>query len=77
MRGTGQTEPGSGSTIERAFELARSGEYRSVQEIKRRLRDEGFAAVDAHLAGRGISDQLRAANPNAPALGFARYPRER
>jgi hypothetical protein len=53
------------STVERAFELARSGEFSTVQDIKRRLRDEGFAGINEHIAGRTIFHQLRAANPNA------------
>jgi Arc/MetJ-type ribon-helix-helix transcriptional regulator len=37
------------AAIERAFELARSGQYRSVSEIIRRLRPEDRASVEAHL----------------------------
>lgn len=53
--------------IERAFELARSGEYRSLDELKRRLAREGYEAVAAHLAGRMIKGQLTAMM-NAAAL---------
>jgi len=35
--------------IERAFELARSGQYRSVSEILRRLPVEDRQSVEAHL----------------------------
>jgi hypothetical protein len=35
--------------IERAFELARSGQYRSVSEILRRLPAEDRPTVEAHL----------------------------
>jgi hypothetical protein len=38
------------SAIDRAFELARSGHYRSVSEIIRRLPVDDRAAVEAHLA---------------------------
>ena len=38
------------SPIERAFALARSGQYRSVSEIIRRLPVEDRAAVEAHLS---------------------------
>jgi len=38
------------SPIERAFALARSGHYRSVSEIIRRLRPEDREPVQAHLA---------------------------
>jgi hypothetical protein len=34
------------SLIERAFELARSGDYRSVAEIERRLSREGFSFAE-------------------------------
>jgi Arc/MetJ-type ribon-helix-helix transcriptional regulator len=37
------------SPIERAFALARSGQYRSVSEIIRHLRAEDREAVQAHL----------------------------
>src|SRR4051812_36203404 len=56
-----------GSTIERAFEPARSGEYQDIQAIKRQLRAEGYPAVTAHLSGRSICDDLRAVNPAAKA----------
>lgn len=39
----------TGSAIERAFELARSGHCRSVSEIIRHLPPEDRAAVEAHL----------------------------
>lgn len=38
------------SAIDRAFELARSGHYRSVSEIIRRLPVDDRAVVEAHLA---------------------------
>ena len=38
-----------GSAIERAFELARSGQYRSVSEVIRRLPAEDRETVEAHL----------------------------
>ena len=36
--------------VDRAFELARSGHYRSVSEIIRRLPVEDRAVVETHLA---------------------------
>ena len=41
---------GTISAIDRAFELARSGHYRSVSEVIRRLPMDDRAAVEAHLA---------------------------
>jgi hypothetical protein len=38
-----------GTAIERAFDLARSGQCRSVSEIIRRLPAEDRAEVEAHL----------------------------
>jgi hypothetical protein len=39
----------SGRAIDRAYNLARSGQYRSVSEIIRHLPAEDRAAVEAHL----------------------------
>jgi hypothetical protein len=47
------------TTLERAFELARSGDCSSLQDIRRRLKSEGFDQVEAHLAGPAIGKQLR------------------
>ena len=51
------TEP---TTLERAFDLARSGRYASVQEIRLALKAERFDNVEAHLAGPSVGRQLRA-----------------
>lgn len=48
------------SAVERAYELARSGEFAQLSEIKERLKAEGCRAVDAQLAGRAIQGHLRA-----------------
>lgn len=47
------------TTIERAFELARSGQCNNVPEIAATLKRERFEAVDAHLAGPSIRQSLR------------------
>ena len=47
------------TTIERAFEIARSGKCASVNEIRQQLRAERFDQVDAYLAGPQLSRQLR------------------
>lgn len=44
--------------IERAFELARSGECRRMADIHQQLRSEGFTQIQAYLGGRSIKDQL-------------------
>lgn len=48
------------TTLERAFELARSGRFASVSDIRLALRRERFDQVEAHLAGSSIARQLRA-----------------
>ena len=45
------------SVIERAFQLA--GSCTTIEEIKRALRDEGYAQVDAHLTGPMIRRELK------------------
>jgi hypothetical protein len=47
------------STVERAFQLARSGGYRGVAEIVAELKRERHDSVDAHLAGPSIRKDLR------------------
>jgi len=49
------------STIERAFELARAGSCRTIEEIVRQLRQEQMDQVDAHLGGSSIRKELRQA----------------
>jgi hypothetical protein len=46
------------TTIERAFELARSGACRTMPELKVRLRREQMDSVDQHLGGKLIRAQL-------------------
>jgi hypothetical protein len=43
--------------IERAFELASAST--SVEEIRKRLRREGYSNVDAHLEGASIKADLK------------------
>lgn len=44
--------------LERAFALARSGECGGVSDVRRRLKEEQFSSIDAHLAGPSIKRQL-------------------
>ena len=46
------------SIIERAFELARSGDYATIDDIRKRLKSERYSQVDAHLAGISVRRQL-------------------
>ena len=45
-------------TIERAYQIAKSGECIGVEDIRRRLKDEHYEGVDAHLAGAQIKRDL-------------------
>jgi len=48
------------NTVQRAFELAASGDCRSIDEIRSRLCGEKLDHVHAHLAGPSIRSQLNA-----------------
>lgn len=47
------------SIIERAYQLARSGAYATVGEVKSQLKSEGYANVDGHFAGAALYGDLR------------------
>ncbi len=47
------------STVERAYQLASSGECAGVSEVKVRLRSEGFSDVAGQLYGPTIATALR------------------
>jgi hypothetical protein len=47
------------TTVERAFELARSGRCDNLPAIVAMLKGERHEAVDAHLAGPSIRKDLR------------------
>jgi hypothetical protein len=55
------------TTLERAFDLARSGQFASVQEIKKKLGTEGFY-ID-QINGPLLSKQLNALIRTAAAQG--------
>ena len=46
------------TTLERAFQLARSGDYVSVEDIKKRLNTEGYSA--SQVSGPTLTKQLLA-----------------
>lgn len=52
------TSPRQLSTIERAYQLARSGTCRSVEDIRRKLSAERYDSVQAHLSGASIKRDL-------------------
>jgi hypothetical protein len=49
---------GTQTTLERAFELARSGRFASAADIRRALAAEGYSL--AQFTGRTLSRQLKA-----------------
>jgi len=46
-------------TIERAYQLARVGSCRSVDDIVRQLTAEKYESPQAHLAGKSLRMELR------------------
>ncbi len=56
------------TVLERAFDLARSGDCTSVQDVRKRLKAEGYS--DAQLWGPTLTRQLRElCNAAVPASG--------
>jgi hypothetical protein len=49
----------SANTVERAYQLAASGECVSLTEIRDRLKAEGCDQITGHLSGRAIQKALR------------------
>lgn len=47
------------TTVERAFELANSGQCDNLPDIVAKLKGERHESVDAHLAGPSIRKDLR------------------
>ena len=49
------------SIAQRAFELAHDARYRSIEDIRRRLAEDNYDGVYAHISGPTITRQLRQA----------------
>ena len=68
-------------TVERAFEIARSGGCDGMSDIVRQLKDERFEKVEEHLAGQSIRRDLRraseAARPGDPTVRTGPAPERR
>jgi hypothetical protein len=45
-------------TVSRAFELAKSGTCKNINDIRRRLKQEGYSAIDEHFSGPTMKRQL-------------------
>jgi hypothetical protein len=70
----GQGATNEPSTVERAFQLARSGQCHSVQEIALKLKRERYDSVEAHLAGQSIRRDLRRLCTEARAVSTPARP---
>jgi hypothetical protein len=44
--------------IERAIQLAQTGDCRSVNDVRQRLRREGYIGIGVEMAGAAINRQL-------------------
>lgn len=53
------------SLIERALELAATGNYARIEEIERKLNAEGYSNVVSHLDGPTLRRQLRQVSQRA------------
>ena len=60
-------------TVERAYQLARTGEFANVAELRAKLKTESYGDADAQLAGPFIRRQLTKLC-NAAALEHAAAP---
>lgn len=47
------------TTLERAFALARSGEYPTISDIRKQLKIEGFSDAPSQISGPSMLKQLR------------------
>jgi hypothetical protein len=47
------------STIERAYKLAKSGQFRTLTKVRARLRSEGYDDAPAHLTSLTLTAELR------------------
>ena len=47
------------SIIERAFQLAKSGRYATVGDIRKQLDQEKYAAAESYVRGGALISQLR------------------
>ncbi len=44
--------------IERAYQMARSGQFSSLEEMRRQLTIEGYVSIEGHLSGHSIRKRL-------------------
>ena len=48
------------STVARAFQIARGGTCRTVDDLRKALKAEKLDSVDSHLSSGSLTKQLRA-----------------
>lgn len=53
--------------VERAYQLAETGDLPTIGAIKRKLQSEGYAEIDAHLDGPQMRAALRTLIASAKA----------
>jgi hypothetical protein len=61
--------------VERAFELARSGDFKDLEQLKKQLNREGFS--QEHIYGRLLYQQLRKLIAEAAVVAFCCLPASR
>lgn len=47
-------------TVERAYQIAKSGRCVELRDVRRQLIQEGYEGVEAHLSGTSIRRELQA-----------------
>ena len=57
------------SVIERAFQIAKSGDALDIADVRSQLQAEGYSSVIQHLVGRSLTRQL------SSIIAAARNPR--
>jgi hypothetical protein len=45
-------------TVSRAFEIARLGTCKSISDVRRQLKQEGYSSIDEHFSGPTMKKQL-------------------
>jgi hypothetical protein len=50
---------GGVSTVERAYQIAETGQYRLISEVREQLRLEGYADATAQFTSRTLTKDLR------------------
>jgi hypothetical protein len=53
------------TTLQRAYEIARSGECTSLDELVQQLKTEQFEGVDVHIASASVRRELRQLSQSA------------